>query len=187
MILAADLREGQVIRLEGELYQVISAELKAGTAKFGSLVHAKLKNLKTHTFTERRFSPEAKLEDVHLDSEVMDYLYSDGENFIFLRETDYEQFPIPKAMIGDFSVFLVEGTKLRFQFYEGQPVNALIPKTVDLKVVATGSGIKGSTDSAYKEAKLENGMEIMVPQFIKVGDIVRIATDTKRYLERVKG
>ncbi|MEO0098368.1 MAG: elongation factor P [candidate division WOR-3 bacterium] len=187
MIVAGDLREGQVIKLEGELYKVITAELKAGTAKFGSLVHLKLKNLKSHTFTERRFAPETKLEDVHLDSEVMDYLYADGENFYFLRETDYEQFAVPKEMIGDFSPFLVEGMKLKFEFYEGRPVNALIPKTVDLKVVATGSGIKGGTDAAYKEAKLENGMEIMVPQFIKVGDIVRVATDTKRYLERVKG
>ncbi len=187
MILAQELREGDVIKLEGELFKVIEAECKAGTAKFGSLVHAKLQNLKTHTLTERRFNPDTKLEDCHLESELMDYLYSDAENFYFLHPTTYEQYPIPSSMIGNFKEFLREGMKLRVEFYEGDPVNVIIPKTVDLKVVATGSGIKGDTDAAYKSAQLENQMEIMVPQFIKVGDIIRVATDTKRYIERVKG
>ncbi len=187
MILASELKEGNVLKLEGELFRVISAEHKAGTAKFGSLVYVKLKNLKTHTFTERRFSPDEKLEDCHLEEETLTFLYADRDNFYFLHPTTYEEYPIPKEIIGDFSQFLSEETKLRFQFYETRPVNAIIPKTVDLKVIATGEGIKGSSDAAYKEATLENGMTIMVPQFIKVGDIVRLSTETKRYLERVKG
>ncbi len=187
MIIAAELHEGNVIKLEGELFKVIEVEVKAGTAKFGSLVHVKLKNLATHTFTERRFNPDAKLEDVSLESELMDYLYSDGKDFYFLHPTTYEQYPIPASMIGNFKDFLVPGMKLKFEFYEGNPVNLIIPKTVDLKVTATGSGIKGEVDAAYKEAELENGIRIMVPQFIKVGDVVRVATDTKRYLERIKG
>jgi elongation factor P len=186
MVLASEIKEGMVLKMEDGFYKVVAAEYKAGTAKFGSLVHLKLKNLQTGSFTERRFSPDEKLVDVHLEIIEMEYVYNDGENFYFMHPETYEQFPLPKNIIGDFAIFLKEGFKIKVEFYEGKPIDFIMPKTVDLRVVETGAGVKGETDAAYKIAKLENGLEIMVPQFIKINDIVRVSTETKKYLERVK-
>lgn len=188
MILASEIRSGMIIRLDnGELYKVITAEFKAGTAKMGSLVHLKLQNIKTRTMTERRLHPEEKVADVSLETIAMEFSYQDGENFYFLHPETYESIGIEKSKVGAFANFLIPGTKLKIEFYEGTPVYVLIPKTVDLKVIATGAGVKGETDAAYKSAELENRLEVLVPQFIKVGDIIRIDVETRRYLERIKG
>ncbi|MEO0087887.1 MAG: elongation factor P [candidate division WOR-3 bacterium] len=186
MISASEVKEGMVLKMEDGFYKVITSEYKAGTAKFGSLVHLKLKNLQTGSFTERRFSPDDKLQAVHLEIVEMEYLYNDGENFYFMHPETYEQFSLSKKIIGDFAIFLKEGFKIKVEFYEGRPIDFIMPKTVDLRVIETGAGVKSETDAAYKTAKLENGLEIMVPQFIKINDIVRISTETKKYIERVK-
>lgn len=186
MIIASDIRNGMTIKLEGVLYKVITAEYKSGTAKMGSLVHLKLKNITTGSFTERRFHPEDRIEDVELESVPMEFIYQDGDDYYFMHPTSYEQYPINKSMLGNFTKFLTPGIKLKVEFYEEQPVHVIIPNTVDIKVVATGSGVKGETDAAYKPAQLENGMEVLVPQFIKSGDTIRIDTETEKYLERVK-
>jgi|UniRef100_A0A7C6E9D8 elongation factor P len=187
MILASEIRTGATIKLDNELYRVIEAEFKAGTAKMGSLVHLRLQNIKTRTFTDRRFHPEEKLEDVTLERVSAEFSYQNGENFYFLHPETYEPIGIEKSKIGNFERFLVPGMYLKIEFYEGMPVDIVIPKTVDLRVESTGAGVKGETDAAYKPAKLENGIEIMVPQFIKNGDIIRIEVETNKYLERVKG
>ncbi|MCM8764696.1 MAG: translation elongation factor P, partial [Candidatus Omnitrophica bacterium] len=109
----------------------------------------------------------------------------DGENFCFMNPQSYEQVEIPSHMIGNFKEFLKDGTTLKFEFYEGEPVGVIKPETIELKVISTGSGIKGETDATYKSAILENNMEILVPQFIRLGDIVRVSTTTKQYVERV--
>ncbi|MEO0114974.1 MAG: elongation factor P [candidate division WOR-3 bacterium] len=187
MILASDIRDGAVLKFGNELFRVITAEFKAGTAKMGSLVHLKLQNIATRTMTEKRLHPEEKVEDVTLERVTAEYSYQDGESFYFLHPETYEPIAIEKSKIGNFDKFLVPGTKVRIEFYEGLPVDVVIPKTVDLKVTSTGTGVKGETDAAYKTAQLENGMEIMVPQFIKTGDTIRVEVETGRYLERVKG
>ncbi|MCX7785123.1 MAG: elongation factor P [candidate division WOR-3 bacterium] len=186
MIIASDVRNGMTIRLEGNLYKVITAEYKAGTAKMGSLVHLKLKNITTGSFTERRFHPEDRLEDIELASIPMEFIYQDGDDYYFMHPISYEQYPINKSLLGNFVKFITPGIKLRIEFYEEQPVHVIIPKTVDLKVISTGAGVKGETDAAYKPAQLENGLEVLVPQFIKSGDIIRIEVETEKYLERVK-
>ncbi len=186
MVQASELRIGMIIKLHNEIYKVISAEIKAGTAKFGSIVHAKLRNLRTHSLTEQRFHPNDKIEDVIVDVVPMEFLYQDGRNFCFMHPETYDQILIGTEKLGEFSKFLTPGAKLKVEFYEGEPIDVIIPKTVEIKVTSTGEGLKGEFDAAYKSAILENGMEIMVPQFIKSGDIIRIDVETKKYLDRVK-
>lgn len=187
MILASGIRNGAAIKLGNELFKVITAEFKAGTAKMGSLVHLKLQNIKTRTMTERRLHPEEKVEDIILEKMTAEFSYQDGESFYFLHPETYEPIGIERAKIANFEKFLVPGTALKIEFYEDAPIDVLIPKTVDLKVSTTGTGVKGETDVSYKSANLENGMEVMVPQFIKTGDIIRVEVETGKYLERVKG
>ena len=185
MVSASDLKEGIIIRRGEELFKVVEAETKAGTAQFSSHVFLKLKNLQTSHVIELRVDPEEKFEDVEVDEVEMEYLYTDGENFYFMHPETFEQYELPSHMIGDFSEFLKEGTKIKVEMFEGRPISVVIPEFVELKVERTGTGVKGGTDNTWKSATLENGMEILVPQFIKEGDIVKVSTKTKEYVERV--
>lgn len=185
MIIASELRVNMGIKLDGELYKVIAVEAKTGTAQMSGVVHAKLKKLSTGTLTDRRFHPEEKIEDVELEQRPMEFLYSTGDEFYFMDPETYEQISLPKTAIGHLEKFLQPGMKLPIQFYEEKPVSIIFPSSAVVKVVSTGAPIRGETDSTYKSAVLENGMEIMVPLFIKVGDLVKVDVETGRYIERV--
>ncbi|MGC8977547.1 MAG: elongation factor P [Candidatus Ratteibacteria bacterium] len=185
MVNASDLKEGMIIKREGKLYKVLEAETKARTAQFSSYTHLKLQDLKTGHVYDLRISPDEKIENVDIEEIEMEYSYQNGESFYFIHPETFEIIELPSYTIGDFKKYLKEGVKLKVQVYEGNPVSVVIPEYVDLKVINTGEGIKGGTDSTWKSATLENGMEILVPQFIKEGDIVRISTKTNQYIERV--
>ncbi|OQB72724.1 MAG: Elongation factor P [candidate division TA06 bacterium ADurb.Bin131] len=185
MIDASNVKVGSFIKKDNEIFQIIEIETKAGPARFSNYIHIKIKNLKTNKILEMKLMPEEKLENLDLQHIYLEYLYSDGENLCFMNPQTYEQFEIPQHMIGNFKDFLKEGTKVRFEIYEDTPVNVIIPETVELKVISTGSGVKGETDTTYKNAVLENNMEILVPHFIKEGDIIKVSTSTKHYVERV--
>ncbi len=185
MVNAGELKPGVIINREGKLYKVIEAETKARTAQFSSYTHLKLQDLKTGHIHELRVSPDEKMDDVEIEAMEMEYSYTDGQNFYFIHPETFEIIELPSHSIGDFKNFLKEGVKLTVQMYEGNPVGVFIPEYVELKVVTTGEGIRGDTDSTWKSAILENGMEILVPQFIKEGDIVKVSTKTKQYLERL--
>jgi len=185
MVNASELRTGQIIKREGKLYKVLEVETKARTAQFSSYTHLKLQDLKTGHVYDLRVSPDEKIEDLEIEELEMEYSYSDNENLYFIHPETFEIIELPLHTIGDFKDFIKEGVKLTVQIYEGNPISVVIPEYVDLKVVTTGEGIRGDTDSTWKSAVLENGMEILVPQFIKEGDTIRVSTKTKEYIERV--
>jgi len=185
MVLASEVRDGMTVKIQGVTYKVITAEQKHGTAKMQSSVHLKLRDIMTHSFTEQRLHPEERIENLTLDSIVMEYLFHDDSDYYFMHPVTFEQIPLAKEKLGEFTKFMTEGMKLRIEFLEDKPIDIILPKTVDLKIVSTGSGVKSDHGSALKPAELENGMEIQVPQFIKAGDTVRIDVSTQHYLDRV--
>ncbi|CUT02809.1 elongation factor P [Candidatus Kryptobacter tengchongensis] len=185
MILATEIREGMALRIEGTIYKVIEAKVHAGSGQMQGFVSTRLLNLSTGHYTERRFRTDEKVEDVELIRKPMEYIYNDGDLFYFMDPQTYEQVGVPKEALGNFAKFLKEGTKVDVEFLGDQPISVRSPKTVDLKVVLTGSGVKEAQDNTMKSATLENGMEILVPQFIKEGEIVRVDVETMRYVERV--
>lgn len=186
MKFATEVKNGEIIIIEGVPYKVISAEKHAGTAKMGSAVHMKLKNIKTGSETERRFRPEEKIENAMVERKNMEYIYDEGENYYFMDQSTFEQIPIHKNILGPITKFIQPNTVLPVEFYNGEPINVLFPETVTLKVTTTGSGVKGDSDAVWKSAVLENGMEINVPPFIEVGDTVKVNVYTGQYVERVK-
>lgn len=186
MISASELREGMTVKIENELLKVITVEYKAGTAKMGSSVFAKLKNIEKNNIVEKKFHPEDKIEEVNLETQEMEFIYKDEENFYFMHPQTFEQIPVSKSKIGEFEKFLKEGMKLKIEFLGENPVDVVIPKFVELKVRSTGAGIRGETDATYKSATLENDMEVLVPQFIKEGDIIRVDPVSGKYLSRVE-
>ncbi|MCM8759935.1 MAG: hypothetical protein NC906_09230, partial [Candidatus Omnitrophica bacterium] len=155
MLEAANLKQGIFIKKDNDIFRVIETEIKTGQARFSSHVHARLQNVRTGKIMDIKLAPEEKLEDISVEIITLEYLYSEGENFCFMNPQTYEQFEVPSHMIGNFKKFLKEGTSLKFELYEGMPVNVIIPETIELKVVSTGTGLKGDADATYKSAVLE--------------------------------
>jgi elongation factor P len=185
LIPADEVWEGAILRIDGRLHKVMTVGF-GGTAKAGRVVHLKLRDLTTRTDSERTLSGSEMVEDVHLDKCSMTYLYNDGENFYFMNTETYEQLPISKEVVGPIAPYLKENTEIQVEFYEGEPVNILFPKTIELKVISAPPGIHVSDSTTFKEVTLENEVKILVPQFISEGDVVKIEVETGKYLDRVK-
>lgn len=186
MILAGDLKTGVVLRIEGELFKVLSADYHAGGGKMGGVTHAKLQNVFTGTPWERRFRPDEKLETVELDRVTLEFIYQQGDDFFFMNPETFEQLPVSKHIIGAVEKFLQPEMQLPVEFFEGKPVNLVFPSAVELKVSTTAQPIHTQQDNTLKPATLENGMEILVPQFVKPGESVRVDVQTGKYIERVR-
>ncbi len=186
MIPATSLQIGTVLRLEGETYRVAEVEVHAGTAKLGGFVHACLTRLATGTQTDRRFRLDEKLEDLAVVKKTLEYSYHAGDDFHFMDPESFELLPLPRHLVGEAHRFLREGMRLPVEFLDEQAVALLFPPTVDLKVVSTAPPMHASGTSTLKSAGLENGIEALVPLFIKEGEIVRIDVRSGKYLERVR-
>lgn len=185
MISADEIREGTILCIDGKLYKAIGVGF-GGTAKFGRVVHVKLQNLSEGTFTEKTFPGSEMLDDIHLDKSDLEYLYRDGDYFYFMNTQTYEQFPISKEIVGPFAPYLRENTTIQVEFYEGAPVNIVFPKIMELKVISAPPAMHTLDSNTPKQVTLENNMEVLVPQFIKEGDIVKIEVASGRYMDRVK-
>lgn len=187
MIIASEIKTGIAIKINDEVYKVIDVEHKTGTAKMASIIHIKILNLKTRTFKDMRLHPKDKIEDVELKKKMMQYLYTDGENLYLMNPTNYEQIQLPKTAVEVRKEFIQEGMNLEVEFYEGNPVSINFPSNVELKVISTAPPLKTEgTDGTYKPAVLENGLELLVPQFIKEGDVVVVDVSSAKYQERVR-
>lgn len=173
-----------VLRIEGDLYKVLSFELH-GAAKAGRVIHAKMKNVATGVVGERRFRSDEKVDDVAIETTNMEFLYQDADTYYFMNLSSFEQIAISAQVIGAGAKYLSPNAQLMVELYEDNPINVVFPKTIEMRIASTGSGISGQTDSTYKEAVLENGSVAMVPQFIKEGDLVKIEIETGRYVDRV--
>ncbi len=185
MISTNDLSYGKVIKLDGEYYMVISAQhIKPGKGQ--AFVKTRLKNLKKGTVIEKNLKAGEKVEDVYIERKKMQYLYSADGEYVFMDTETYEQIGLSEDMIEEVKGFLKEGMEVIVQIFEEKPFGIELPTAVELKVVSTEPGVKGDTVSGgTKPAVLETGITINVPLFIKEGDIIKVDTRTKSYIERV--
>jgi elongation factor P len=184
MISATQLRPGMVIKFNNELYSIFKTEHRT-PGNLRGFVQAKMRNFKTGTMIEHRFSSEDRVEKASLEEHEMEYLYDDGEYFYFMNTENFEQMHLMKDLLGDAVNFLIPNLKVAVEFYEGKPMSVELPPTVDLTVVETEPGIKGATVSnVTKPAKLETGLVVQVPPFISEGEKIRVSTSEAAYLER---
>lgn len=186
MIEAAQLRKGNVIELDGELYRVFEfRHQKLGRG--GANVKTRLRNLESGDLVDRTFNSDVRLQDVRLESRRVQYLYNDGDFYHFMDLETYEQPALPAAAVSDVAQYLVENMELAMAFHDGRAVEIELPVSVDLTVSDTPPPHKGDTSSGgTKPATLDNGMKVNVPFFIQVGDTVRVDTRTGEYMERVR-
>lgn len=184
MVLASDLAKGMVVRVEGEVYRVLEVESKAAIAKLGGVVKAELSNLRTGNLWEARFRPQERVEDLAVERYFMEFLFRDGDTCTFMNPNSYEQVEVPSQMLGPAANFLQSGDTVPVEFFEGQPISALVPDILEARVADTTPPTHSQQDSAWKEATLENGVVIRVPLFIAPGENVRVEVRTGRYVER---
>jgi elongation factor P len=183
----SDVRKGQVIvGDDGQLYVVVDRDLNT-PGNWRAILNLKLKNLKTGAVTPRRFKPEDKVEVAYLETREFQYLYQDGDDYVFMDKETYDQITLSKDWVGDAILYLKENDTAKVTFYEGKALSLELPNTVELKVVETEPSVKGATAAAqYKPATMDTGLKITVPAFINIGDVLAIDTRTGQYISRAK-
>lgn len=185
-VIASNVRKGNVLEYEGGLYVV----LKADSFRPG-------KGTPTTTVEMRRISDGVKtvitvktgegLERAFVEEVSHNYLYNDGDNYIFINNENYDQVPVTAAMLGDDAVWLQENAECQLLMFDGKPVSITLPARVSMTITATEPVVKGQTaSSSYKPATMENGARVMVPPHIDVGTRIVINTEDSSYVERAK-
>src|SRR5437868_8346604 len=183
MIAATQLRPGMVVKFNNDLFSVFSMTHRT-PGNLRGFVQVKMRNFRSGTMMEHRFSSEDKVEKASLDEQQMEYLYDDGEYYYFMNTETYEQMHLTKDLLGDAINFLIPNLKVNVEFYEGKPISVELPATVELTVVETEPSLKGATVSnVTKPAKLETGLVVNVPPFIGEGEKIRVSTSEFAYLE----
>jgi elongation factor P len=178
------MRPGMVVKFNNELHTVFSV-MHRTPGNLRGFVQAKMRNLRSGSMIEHRFSTDDKVEKVSLDEQEMEYLYDDGEYFYFMNTETYEQMHLTKDLLGDATLYLTPNLKVAVEFYEGKPISVELPAAVEMKVMETEPGLKGATVSnVTKPAKMETGLIVQVPPFINEGERIRVNTSEGSYLER---
>ena len=184
MIAATQMRPGMVVKFNNDLFSVFSVSHRT-PGNLRGFVQAKMRNLRSGTMMEHRFSSEDKVERAILDEVEMEYLYDDGQNYYFMDTATYEQTHLSKELLGDATNYLIPQLKVKVELYEGKAISVELPPTVDMTVVETEPGLKGATVSnVTKPAKMETGLMVQVPPFITEGEKIRVNTSDGSYQER---
>lgn len=183
---AGNLKKGEFVYYQGEIWQVQKAEFYS-PGKGSALMKARIKHILTAKNVDYTYKSNEQVDTVEVESMEMQYLYKDTENLYFMNERTYNQYSLPLQVVGDVANFLKEGTKYFVYVHDEKPLNIRPPMGVHLKVIETEDSAKGDTvTGAKKQATVETGVIVMVPLFVKKGDIISVNPETGAYGERVK-
>lgn len=181
-----DLKKGTVVQIDGKPYRVTEYGQKV-MGRGGSIVNVKLKNLIDGSVIPKTFKGQDKIEPAEVTGRNVQYLYSDGADYHFMDPETFEQFQLPEDIVDTATQYLKEGDVINLQFFGDKVINVELPKNLYLEVIYTENVVKGdTTSSVLKDAKLETGLVVKVPAFIKEGDIISVDTTTGEYRERKK-
>jgi elongation factor P len=180
-----DIKVGLVINYEGEPYIVLEAHFVRMQQR-KPVMQTKMRHLITGKVLEISFKPGDRVETADLARKKVSYLYRETDQFHFMDGETFEQFSLPKSLIGGKSDYLKDGETVDVLYYNDKPMNLELPKKVELKVIETEPGARGDTaqGAVLKPAKLETGATLNVPLFVKEGDIIRVNTERGEYVER---
>ena len=186
MASTTDFKNGVILRRKDNLWKIVEFQhVKPG--KGAAFVRTKLKNIKTGQVVEETFRSGEKVEIVRVEARSYNFLYNDGDDYCFMDNKTYEQISLSKIILEDIIDFLIENTTVDILFDGELPIEVRIPLHMNLLVTETEPGEKGNTaQGATKPAVLESGLIIQVPLFIKEGELIRVDTKDKKYIERAK-
>ena len=181
----SDFRRGLKIQIDKTPYSIIDFEhVKPG--KGGAFVRTKLKNVMSGKVVDKTFNAGVKVETATVDRRDMQYLYRDGDDFVFMDSSTYEQLPVPSAVVGEAEKYLLENNSANVSVHEGNPIIVELPASVELMLTYTEPGVQGDRSTGgTKPATLETGAEIQVPLFIEPDTKVKVDTRDGSYLGRV--
>ena len=187
LIDAIDIKRKMFFEFEGTPFHCLDVEVNTPTARGGqTLVRLKMRNLLTRAVFDKTFKASDKFKEPDLEMVKASYLYSDGDGSHFLDQESFETHSLSAEMMGDALDFLVEGAIVELHKYNGNPIGLQLPLQVELEVSYTEPGARGDSSSSNvtKPAKLETGIEIRVPLFIKEGEKVKVSTETREFAGR---
>ena len=181
----ADIKNGVVLNMDGQLWTVIDFQhVKPG--KGGAFVRTKVKNVMSGKVVDRTFNAGAKIETEVVDRSDYQYLYADGENYVFMDLGNYDQITLSEAQVGDAPKFMLENQNVTIALHNGNPLYVELPASVVLEITYTEPGLQGDRSNAgTKPATVETGHEIQVPLFVDQGTKVKVDTRDGSYLGRV--
>ena len=180
-----DIKNGQVIKIDGQLFTIIDFQhVKPG--KGGAFVRTKMRNVMSGKVLDKTYNAGTKIELATVDRRDYQYLYQDGDDYVFMNLEDYDQITVSGTTVGDAAGYLLENQELTIAMYDGSPLYLELPASVVLEITYTEPGLQGDRSSAgTKNATLETGLEIQVPLFVEQNTKVKVDTRTGDYLGRV--
>ena len=184
---AIEIKRKMYFELENTPYYCLEADISTPTARGGqTLVRLRMRNLLTRAVFDRTFKASDKFKEPDLETVEASYLYSDGDGSYFLDQQSFDTLTLSEAIVAEALDLLTEGLVIQIEKYNGNPIGLQLPAHVELAVTYTEPGVRGDTSSGSvtKPAKLETGMEIRVPFFVKEGDRVKVSTDTREFAGR---
>ncbi|MFN8398490.1 MAG: elongation factor P [Anaerolineales bacterium] len=185
MIDVNELRKGVTFELDGNLYKVLDYSHNK-TGRGNATIRVKARNLLTGANIERTFNSGQSVQDVSLDFANVSYLYNDGDLYYFMDKVTFEQPGIKAESLGESAQYLKEGMEVKLTFYKGEAIDVEMPTSVDLKVVEAEMAIRGDTATGVtKKVTTESGLTVQCPNFVNVGDTIRVDTRTGEYVTRV--
>ncbi|MCS7090928.1 MAG: elongation factor P [Verrucomicrobiota bacterium] len=180
-VLPSEFKKGMVLLIEGVPHAVEELHV-TGTAQTKHKIHARLRHLKTGRFLERTFTDVERVPVAEVQHRTVQYSYNQGEQYVFLDTETYDEVVLTNEQVGDRRVFLKENEEYRALFLDGKILDIVLPPQVTLTITETAPPIRGGSDSTWKPAVLETGLEIMVPLFLDKGERVRVDTATRKYV-----
>jgi elongation factor P len=187
LIDAIDIKRKMFFEHENTPFHCLEAEVSTPTARGAqTLVRLKMRNLLTRAVFDKTFKASDKFKEPDLEMVPASYLYSDGESFYFMDQESFETLSLSAEMMADALDFLIEGLIIQVHKYNGNPIGLQLPTHVDLVVAQTEPGVRGDSSggNVTKPAKLETGLEVRVPLFIKEGEKVKVSTETREFAGR---
>ena len=184
MIDINDIKNGMTVIIDGQIYQIVDF-LHVKPGKGSAFMKMKLKNLRAGTTLEKTMNTNIKLEKANITKVQMSYLYSTGDEYVFMDMNTYEQVTLPEKQIEDEAKYLKENLEVELVYFNDELLGVNLPDKIDYKVVSTTDAVKGNTSTnANKDAELENGLVIKVPLFINIDDAVVVSTSDGKYVSR---
>ncbi|MEX0958439.1 MAG: elongation factor P [Burkholderiales bacterium] len=184
-VLATEIRAGNLIEMDKRVWRVLKSYHVHVGGRGGAFMQIEMKDIESGTKKNERIRTEEKVERAFVEPRDMQFLYQDGDGYVFMDKTSYEQLTLAADFLEGQAGYLIPNTDAQVNFHNDRPIGIQLPASVVLTVTETEPGIKGATATgSFKPAKVETGITVQVPQFVSEGEKIKVNTDTGEYIER---
>ena len=185
-VLATEIRAGNLVEWDKRVWRVLKSYHVHVGGRGGAFMQVEMKDIEAGTKTNQRFRTDEKIERAFVEGRDMEYLYSDGDGYIFMNKENYEQLTLPRELIEGQVEYLLPNTPVIVNFHNERPMGLQLPPSVVLTITETEPNLKGATATgSFKPAKTETGLTVQVPAFVGEGEKIKVNTDSGEYIERM--